>query len=546
MSEPVAIGSIEQFRRMAAAVRWAENRMKTSEADTEATVPIGPVVCSVEVTNATASSGLYQGKFVHFNYETNAWYDVLVSPATSDCRVIGLNGDTLTTGVRYEGVVVGIRNASYNPTASPPPPPPGTNDGYPIVVVWSQGVSGRSPRVGRATEESPSTPLSLQFRHLSAGAWADGGTTTDTVYPVQVDGAAFEPRPQVTAGSPPVVTPGALMLVFPDENTPTRYAGIPIQYASKQGATYYGGFLSATTQDIGGAKVFWHGASAYVGLGVTPVVGGTSVGSTTANGVGWAVTSADGVERAVMRYDSGSPMFALRGDATSDPYAHVTCYATADGSETNGSVPRLSIEVAQITEAGGYAPWGHLLTERYGAAGSYQTNWVFKHAVTADRFIGGGGGLTGLAWAGIGGTPTTLAGYGITDAQPLDADLTAIAALTGTGTIYYRSGASAWSAVTIGTGLDFTAGTLSATGAGGILAVEDGGTGADMSVTGPGVVYQTGNGTNFAAYQTAAVADVSGTAGATYGATEQGMLNDLTAAVNAILAALRGSTLIDT
>ena len=38
-------------------------------------------------------------------------------------------------------------------------------------------------------------------------------------------------------------------------------------------------------------------------------------------------------------------------------------------------------------------------------------------------------------------TPTTLAGYGITDAQPLDADLTAIAALTGTGVVV-RTGAN--------------------------------------------------------------------------------------------------------
>jgi hypothetical protein len=40
---------------------------------------------------------------------------------------------------------------------------------------------------------------------------------------------------------------------------------------------------------------------------------------------------------------------------------------------------------------------------------------------------------SGLPWtSGITGKPTTLSGYGITDAQPLDADLTAIAALTTT------------------------------------------------------------------------------------------------------------------
>lgn len=47
--------------------------------------------------------------------------------------------------------------------------------------------------------------------------------------------------------------------------------------------------------------------------------------------------------------------------------------------------------------------------------------------------------------------------------QPLDADLTAIAALTGTNTIYYRSAANTWAAVAIGAGLTFTGGQLSAT-----------------------------------------------------------------------------------
>ncbi len=44
--------------------------------------------------------------------------------------------------------------------------------------------------------------------------------------------------------------------------------------------------------------------------------------------------------------------------------------------------------------------------------------------------------------------------------QPLDADLTAIAALTGTNTIYYRSAADTWTAVTVGANLSFSGGTL--------------------------------------------------------------------------------------
>jgi hypothetical protein len=72
----------------------------------------------------------------------------------------------------------------------------------------------------------------------------------------------------------------------------------------------------------------------------------------------------------------------------------------------------------------------------------------------------------------------TEAGYlaGVTSAlqtqldakQASDADLTAVAALSGTNDIYYRSAANTWSPVTIGDGLDFTGGELSAeAGAGG-------------------------------------------------------------------------------
>jgi len=51
--------------------------------------------------------------------------------------------------------------------------------------------------------------------------------------------------------------------------------------------------------------------------------------------------------------------------------------------------------------------------------------------------------------------------------QPLDGDLTSLAAASGTNTIYYRSAASTWSPVTIGANLTFTGGTLAATGGGG-------------------------------------------------------------------------------
>lgn len=53
--------------------------------------------------------------------------------------------------------------------------------------------------------------------------------------------------------------------------------------------------------------------------------------------------------------------------------------------------------------------------------------------------------ITSLAWSKIATTPTTLSGYGITDAQALDADLTAIAALTGTSGFLKKTAENTWS-----------------------------------------------------------------------------------------------------
>jgi hypothetical protein len=63
------------------------------------------------------------------------------------------------------------------------------------------------------------------------------------------------------------------------------------------------------------------------------------------------------------------------------------------------------------------------------------------------------------AWSSITGTPTTLGGYGITDAQPLSSDLTAIANLTTTG-IIVRTGAgtAVTRSIAVGTGLSVSNG----------------------------------------------------------------------------------------
>ena len=84
-------------------------------------------------------------------------------------------------------------------------------------------------------------------------------------------------------------------------------------------------------------------------------------------------------------------------------------------------------------------------------------------------------------------------------AQASDADLTALAALTGTNDIYYRSAADTWTSVTIGTGLTFTGGTLAASGGAGISSLNGltdatqtfaaGTTGTDFAISSTGTAH---------------------------------------------------------
>jgi hypothetical protein len=83
-------------------------------------------------------------------------------------------------------------------------------------------------------------------------------------------------------------------------------------------------------------------------------------------------------------------------------------------------------------------------------------------AASSRTYIGAGTSNFDGTWTSLTGKPTTLVGFGITDAQPLDADLTALAATSGTNTIYYRSAANTWSAVTVGSNMTFGSGTLNA------------------------------------------------------------------------------------
>lgn len=101
-------------------------------------------------------------------------------------------------------------------------------------------------------------------------------------------------------------------------------------------------------------------------------------------------------------------------------------YADLTGKPTLGTLAALS-EVSNAQVATGAAiAWSKI--DKTGA-------------VAAD--VGAAATSHNQAWSTITSRPTTLSGYGITDAQALDADLTAIAALAGTGTLE-RTGTNTW------------------------------------------------------------------------------------------------------
>lgn len=105
------------------------------------------------------------------------------------------------------------------------------------------------------------------------------------------------------------------------------------------------------------------------------------------------------------------------------------------------------------------------------------TNAAIAHSKMAAMTVGRAMATDSSGFASASSVTSTELGYlsGVSSGlqaqldakQALDADLTAIAALSGTNTIYYRSGANTWSAVTIGSNCTFTGGVFDCSGGGG-------------------------------------------------------------------------------
>jgi hypothetical protein len=290
---------------------------------------------------------------------------------------------------------------------------------------------------------------SVFVAQAAAGGAGSGGGSGTTIDVKESDGT-------------PVVAADTISFEGGDINTPflvTDAGGgvAVVSIAEAQGSQV--GIVTAQSQTWGGAKTFSQGIT--VALGAQNHHLSLSHGST-ADKTGLLVSDTGGsawFRIRVRRSDS----LDQRLDVTFDPVElsdgpHVT-FAYQGTDATSSEVPCLRL----------MRPDGTTYTGRTGTLGDGST--VTGGLVTTI----GGGSFATEAYADAAGADALADANTYTDAaiaglssvyQPLDADLTALAALTGTDTIYYRSAANTWTAVTIGTGLGWSGGTLSASGSG--------------------------------------------------------------------------------
>jgi len=242
----VAFTNRDEFDRMSAAVRRTEQMWRSDEFSPAPDGQYGAVPVDVQITSATATAGLYPGKFVAYNQDTGSWYDL----DDGTCRVKDVGGGALINGARYKGTITGVTNEGSETS--------GTNNGYPIVTVVLPG--GRSPSYFVDYSGDTTVPLTGNVYALNGSfVWTIGTLITDLVYPIQV-------RDYQIAFSNLVdfpVFPGATGLIYPDSGQPTKYALLPFQYADYYvpNSTYYGGMLKPTGAQRVGASVTWDGAA---------------------------------------------------------------------------------------------------------------------------------------------------------------------------------------------------------------------------------------------------------------------------------------------
>ncbi len=274
------------------------------------------------------------------------------------------------------------------------------------------------PTLGTAA----ATDATVYARALTTNAAVTAGTNSQGQAVLTADTNVITSTPNnpsaVTLGTPAINQPPVVVInagsnpvnVFPP-------AGVQIDTAGANNP--YSLAVGARIDFIGTSATQWRSSS----------IERTSVSflAGTGTGVNAALAASVGTAGAFVTFNGagGTPSAINLANGTGLPAAGVSGL---------GSLATLSA-LGNITSAGAIGSTANLpiITTTGGAlsVGSFGT--------TANTFCQGNDSRLSdartptahnQAWSTITATPTTLSGYGITDAQPLDADLTSIAALT--------------------------------------------------------------------------------------------------------------------
>lgn len=176
----------------------------------------------------------------------------------------------------------------------------------------------------------------------------------------------------------------------------------------------------------------WVGTSKITTLGI--ISSGTWSATTIAINKGGTGLTALGTANQLLRVNSGATGLE---------------YFTPTWTNNTGTVTSVSITVPTgLTVTGSPITTSGTLALSFSSGYSIPTNTKQTNWDTAYSW-GSHSGLYKLVsyvpdWSEITNKPTTLSGYGITDAQPIDADLTAIGSLSGTSGILTKTAANTW------------------------------------------------------------------------------------------------------
>ncbi len=172
---------------------------------------------------------------------------------------------------------------------------------------------------------------------------------------------------------------------------------------------------------------------------------------------------------------TGTPTAPTAAGGTNTTQLATTAFVRAEVAALAGTAPTLLDTLGEISDALGDDPnFAATMTTALANKQPLEATLTGIAATSpvADQLIYATGNdmFSVTSLTSFGRTLVALADYAAlrtgaglvigTNVQAFDADLSALAALSGTNTIYYRSAANTWTAVTIGGLLSFTGGTL--------------------------------------------------------------------------------------